>query len=636
MQIERGASNTLVVMARVTLSPSYWLLHFTDIERGGNAYCVVQPGNSGGAFISLTFTETTAPVALDGEVLLAPPGNWNVKIYEQTSSTNLVPASANRLVKDVDVFVVGDGVADGGWTETCPTDGGECDPLSYSLVNSDNDELDGGSVPDPCGESLVVIAPDANIRTTDTLLNVAQVPSGNTYDLPQTSVMYANAFGVTQLFLTDTTFDGANLQTQDFILRADLRNSLGNVVGAAKVTAADLMNDTVPIAPDGSITFDGLPVGTVPSGDTENLDCGTTINSAHVTLGSSQENGIYFISGTAGGKTRYQKNATYAFEYSGTRWVMVRPGTDHQAAVGNQAHPWLANWTGQSFVVDEGTISQYCGGNVEPCADLTIAINGTTYGTVADPCGATAPVDVHDSGGNDVGSLVSGAWVIGNSTITKPDGTTIGLAATASLDVRDYRSGIAYKFGTHMWSGQQTSYRTGDEGYYWTNGLYTYTEPVYPLTFARLSDFSTMAANNVHGNTLRFTDRNGLAAATSGNRVVQDHLTGLEWYIPSSLPAATTWNNAIDAAESSTVESSSDWFLPNDRVLDTITDDSLSQPLNYGPFLIANDLWTSATVPNDTTFARRLLLSTVPSGGVLGRGTKSINDARYIFCRKFL
>ena len=412
MQIERGASNTLVVMARVTLSPSYWLLHFTDIERGGNAYCVVQPGNSGGAFISLTFTETTAPVALDGEVLLAPPGNWNVKIYEQTSSTNLVPASANRLVKDVDVFVVGDGVADGGWTETCPTDGDECDPLSYSLVNSDNDELDGGSVPDPCGESLVVIAPDANIRTTDTLLNVAQVPSGNTYDLPQTSVMYANAFGVTQLFLTDTTFDGANLQTQDFILRADLRNSLGNVVGAAKVTAADLMNDTVPIAPDGTITFDGLAVGTVPSGDTENLDCGSTINSAHVTLGGSSENGIYYIDGTAGGKTRYEKNATHAFEYSGTRWVLIRPGSDHQAAVGNQAHPWLANWTGTGIAVDQGTISQYCGGNTEPCADLTIAINGTTYGTVADPCGATAPVNVHDSNGNDVGSLVSGAWVV--------------------------------------------------------------------------------------------------------------------------------------------------------------------------------------------------------------------------------
>jgi hypothetical protein len=682
VQIERGASNTLVVMARVTLSPSYWLLHFTDIERGGNAYCVVEPGNSGGAFISLTFTETTAPVALDGEVLLAPPGNWNVKIYEQTSSTNLVPASANRLVKDVDIFVVGDGVADGGWTETCPTDGDECDPLSlrvngepyasiadpcgaiatveveqdgtavgslvggvwviptcddlsYSLVNSNNDELDGGSVPDPCGEQLTLTAPDANIRTTDTLLNVAQVPSGNTYDLPQTSVMYANAFGVTQLFLTDTTFDGANLQTQDFILRADLRNSLGNVVGAAKVTAADLMNDTVPIAPDGIITFDGLSVGTVPSGDTENLDCGTLLNAAYVQDGGSVT-GTYLVTGTLNSRNVYTLDVDHNLEYTGTRWRLVKPGSDVDAALGSQTFPWLADWSATSVTVEQATIGSYCGGDEVPCADLTIAINGTTYGTVADPCGATAAVNVHDTNGNDVGSLVSGSWVVANSIITKPDATTIGLAATASLDVRDYRSGIAYKFGTHLWNGQQTSYRTGDEGYYWTNGLYTYAEPVYPLTFARISDFSTMAANNVHGNTLRFTDRNGLAAATSGNRVVQDHLTGLEWYIPSSLPAATTWNSAIDAAESSTVESSSDWFLPNDRVLDTITDDSLSGPLNYGPFLIANDLWTSATVPNDTTFARRLLLSTVPSGGLLGRGTKSNNDARYIFCRKFL
>jgi hypothetical protein len=427
-------------MARVTLSPSYWLLHFTDIERGGNAYCVVEPGNSGGAFISLTFTETTAPVALDGEVLLAPPGNWNVKIYEQTSSTNLVPASANRLVKDVDIFVVGDGVADGGWTETCPPDGGECDPLSYSLVNSNNDELDGGSVPDPCGEQLTLNAPDANIRTTDTLLNVAQVPSGNTYDLPQTSVMYAFPGGVSQLFLTDTTFDQINLQTQDFIFMADLRNSVGTAL--ADVTAADLMNDTVPIAPDGTITFDGLSVGTVPSGDTENLDCGSTINSAHVTLGGSAENGIYYISGTAGGKTRYQKNANHAFEYSGTRWVLIRPGSDHQAAVGNQAHPWLANWTGTGIAVDQGTISQYCGGNIEPCADLTVAINGTTYGTVADPCGATAAVNVHDSNGNDVGSLVSGSWVIPDTIIDDQDGNQVDTVVAGGTYVVIVVSGI--------------------------------------------------------------------------------------------------------------------------------------------------------------------------------------------------
>ena len=458
MQIERGASNTLVVMARVTLSPSYWLLHFTDIERGGNAYCVVEPGNSGGAFISLTFTETTAPVALDGEVLLAPPGNWNVKIYEQTSSTNLVPASANRLVKDVDIFVVGDGVADGGWTETCPTDGDECDPLSlrvngqpyasitdpcgaiatvdveqngaavgslvggvwviptcddlsYSLVNSNNDELDGGSVRDPCGEYLTVIAPDANIRTTNTLLNVAQVPSGNTYDLPQTSVMYANAFGITQLFLTDTTFDGLNLQTTDHILTADLLNSLGNVVGAAKVTAADLMNDTVPIAPDGTITFDGLAVGTVPSGDTENLDCGTLLNAAYVQDGGSVT-GTYLITGTLNGRNVYTLDVDHNLEYTGSRWRLVKPGSDVDAALGSETFPWDADWSATSVTVQQATIGAYCGGEEVPCADLTVTVNGTEYSTVADPCGATADVDVEDSDGNPVGSLVGGVWVV--------------------------------------------------------------------------------------------------------------------------------------------------------------------------------------------------------------------------------
>jgi hypothetical protein len=459
MVIERGASNTLVVMARVTLSPSYWLLHFTDIERGSNAYCVVQAGNSGGAFISLTFTETSAPVALDGEVLLAPPGNWNVKIYEQTSSINLVPASANRLVKDVDVFVVGDGVADGGWTETCPTDGDECDPLSvqvngvpyasiadpcgaiatvdveqdgtavgslvggvwviptcddltYSLVNTNDDELDSGSVPDPCGENLTLIAPDATIRATDTVLIVAQVPSGSNYNLPQTYVTYITSGGTpVYLYPTDTGFDGLNLVTSDPILNADLRNSLGNVVGASKVTADDLMNDTVPIAPDGTITFDGLAVGTVPSGDTENLDCGTLLNAAYVQDGGSVT-GTYLITGTLNGRDVYTLDGSHNLEYTGTRWRLVKPGSDVDAALGSQTFPWDANWSATSVTVEQATIGAYCGGDEVPCADLTIAINGTTYGTVADPCGATAPVDVHDSNGNDVGSLVSGSWVV--------------------------------------------------------------------------------------------------------------------------------------------------------------------------------------------------------------------------------
>jgi hypothetical protein len=404
-------------------------------------------------------------VALDGEVLLSPPGNWNLKIYEQTSSSNLVPASANRLVKDVDVFVDGAGVADSGWTETCPTDT-DCDPLSvrvngetygtvadpcggiasvtvtqdgtevgslvggvwviptcgdltYELLNSAALELESGSVPDPCGESLSLIAPDATIRTTDTLLNVAQVPSGNTYDLPQTSVMYTLANDSTgSLFFTDTTFDGTNLQTQDVILNAELRNSLGDVVGAAKVTAADLMNDTVPIAPDAAITFDGLAIGDAPSGDTTNFDCGTLLDAAYVQDGGSVT-GSYLVTGTLNGREVYTKDGSHNLEYTGTRWRLVKPGSDVDAALGSQTFPWLADWSATSVTVEQATIGAYCGGDEVPCADLTVAINGTTYGTVADPCGATAAVNVHDSNGNDVGSLVSGAWVVPNNVFLR-------------------------------------------------------------------------------------------------------------------------------------------------------------------------------------------------------------------------
>ena len=125
MVIERGASNTLAVMARETLSPSYWLLHFNDPDRNGNAYCVVQAGNATGAMVMLTFDEVASgAVAADGEVTLSPAGNWDVTVYEQTSPTNIDTAQANRLVRQMAVFVEQGAAPDAGWTEQCPNTGG--------------------------------------------------------------------------------------------------------------------------------------------------------------------------------------------------------------------------------------------------------------------------------------------------------------------------------------------------------------------------------------------------------------------------------------------------------------------------------------------------------------------------------
>jgi hypothetical protein len=371
MVIERGASNTLVVMGRVTLSPSYWLLHFTDIERGSNAYCVVQAGNSSASFISLTFTETTSPVALDGEVLLSPPGNWNLKIYEQTSSSNLVPASANRLVKDVDVFVDGAGVADSGWTETCPTDGDECDPLSVRVNGQTY-----GTVADPCGGIASVTVTQGGVNVGSLVGGVWVVPECPPCD--------------------DLTYELVN--------SAALELESGRV--------PDPCGETLSlIAPDAAITFDGLAIGDAPSGGTTNFDCGTLLDAAYVQGGGSVT-GAYLVTGTLNGREVYTLDGSHNLEYTGTRWRLVKPGSNVDAALGSQTYPWLANWSATSVTVQQATIGAYCGGDEVPCADLTVAINGTTYGTVADPCGATAAVNVHDTNGNDVGSLVSGSWVV--------------------------------------------------------------------------------------------------------------------------------------------------------------------------------------------------------------------------------
>jgi hypothetical protein len=139
MQIERGAVNTIPVMARVTLSPSYWLLWFRDPERNASVYCIADATNTTGGMVTLRFTETNTPTALDGEVTLSPAGNWELKVYEQTSATNLSPALAQRVVTTIGLFVYGGDVADTGWsgaTADCPP-GGDCDPTTVNGTESD-------------------------------------------------------------------------------------------------------------------------------------------------------------------------------------------------------------------------------------------------------------------------------------------------------------------------------------------------------------------------------------------------------------------------------------------------------------------------------------------------------------------
>ena len=224
-------------------------------------------------------------------------------------------------IASVEVVQGGVGVGEligGQWVvPECPP----CDDLSYTLVNTDDTELESGVVVDPCGASLNLVAPDADV------------------------------------------------------------------------------------------TFDGLPVLSVPSGATGNLDCGTLLDAAYVEDGGSVT-GTYLITGTLNGRNVYTLDGSHNLEYTGSRWRLVKPGSDVDAALGSETFPWLANWSATSVTVEQATIGAYCGGNEVPCADLTVTINDEAFTTVANPCGASLNVQVVNEDATAVGSLVGGQWVV--------------------------------------------------------------------------------------------------------------------------------------------------------------------------------------------------------------------------------
>ena len=362
---------------------------------------------------------------------------------------------------------------------------------------------------------------------------------------------------------------------------------------------------------------------------------------------------------------------------------------------GTEQWPWEAVFSGlPDMVLTQGTIGDICGGVAPACDPLEITVNGVAFSKVSDPCGGSRDVAVVDANDDPVGSLDAPLWripsaviqlrdssgnaigspdsyvpgtvadktapdgtvtinnsvptllhsvavksngaatqAIADSTITKPDGTTVGLPATVALDVRDYRSGIAYSFGRVFWSGQTTEYRTGDEKYVYDAGFFDYTRPVYPTHYAELgANFLTLAADNIHGNTLRFTDPSGSAAATTGDRVIQDHLTGLEWYRPGTLPTTVSWNDAIDAALALSAGGHSDWILPPLNLLMGLARYESGVNMNYGGFLITTSLWSSTTNSYSTTQAKVF----GATSSVTEANNPKTNTLRYICCRRFI
>ena len=383
----------------------------------------------------------------------------------------------------------------------------------------------------------------------------------------------------------------------------EVRNGIGDVVDSANIPdPCEQEGPVVLTAPDATPTWDGVPWGAVPSGSSPDINCDSLIPAAYVQDGGSKT-GTYKVDGTVNGKDRYRLDGSHTLEYNGTQWVLVHPGPNEEAAPGNEDFPWEADWSGTGITVTQASIAQYC----DQCDPPTLCEQ------LADVAPENAQEEILDC--------------VTPSTLTAIEDILFPLG-----------DAIIYQGGDLLSSGQNTVYRAGDEGTMNADGRFSYNPTIGRNTIRQrivgngsIANWSTLVNNNIHGNTNRFTNRSGGAPATTGNRIIQDHLTGWEWYVPSSLATLANWNTAINNGVAlNTTLSETGWYLPNDRLLDTITYDEPSIVLNYGGFLVTVNLWTSSTQPNSTTLAKYL-----GTGGQIGAVAKTSNAQSAIFCRRF-
>lgn len=202
--------------------------------------------------------------------------------------------------------------------------------------------------------------------------------------------------------------------------------------------------------------------------------------------------------------------------------------------------------------------------------------------------------------------------VLPDIDFTDSDGTTTQIPSMEDVVCTPAvtPSGIAYQ--RPVPTGSITSYRTGDDAYFFNLGQRDFIEPPYPLSYALLDsfiDWYTLKNNNVFGNKNRFTNDlggsvyNGSDGSTSFYMI--DHLTGLAWDRQGK--GSDTWNNHIDGGLAHSLGSyTTGWFLPNRAELLTVADQS--RPSNkvfqwFSGSGTTNAYWTSSPVTGASMLA---------------------------------
>ena len=120
-----------------------------------------------------------------------------------------------------------------------------------------------------------------------------------------------------------------------------------------------------------------------------------------------------------------------------------------------------------------------------------------------------------------------------------------------------------------------------------------------------------------------------MAGLSKGGNIVPDSVTGLQWQ-DDTTGSTMTWRAAIDRCEGLTLDSHTDWRLPNLRELTSIVDDTKNDPSinNTTAFehTASNTYWSSTTYAGHTSHAWRVYFNS----GNQGHSNKSYS--LYVRC----
>ena len=261
----------------------------------------------------------------------------------------------------------------------------------------------------------------------------------------------------------------------------------------------------------------------------------------------------------------------------------------------------ISNLSGFDFsapvvtVIDGSTTIELTGGDSYTCEGVTL-IDGIVTNT-------------DGSFNNTVAN--AGTLILNDITHVDSDGSNVIKPAQAPFiaTVCDVPNGITYK--RPIVNIQTTSYGNYDNAWHQANGTYSYVAPVNPthtaaLDYSHATPYYILVNDNSFGNKNRFTALDGSQTYT-GNYII-DNLTGLGW--SNTLAGiGTSWAAKLIEADGLTINSFSDWRLPNYTEYVSIANGD-GYAFSNAPFSIGTTqsvFWSSDTSVTSSAHCRRLL-----------------------------